>query len=116
MAAEIRRRLIDHARRRLAEKRGGGEIHAPLSSSAVVAAPDSGEPAEAILERLDRALTQLRQDFPRAAHVVELRFFVRLTTEETAVQLRVSSGTVKREWTFARAWLAAALASDLSDR
>ncbi len=108
MAAEMRRRLIDHARRRLAEKRGGRVPHEPVGSS--VAAPvfdpedDDGLPA-----RLDRALGELDKLFPRAARVVQLKFFVGLTTEEAAGELGLSAGTVKRDWTFARAWLAAAI-------
>jgi RNA polymerase sigma factor (sigma-70 family) len=65
---------------------------------------------ERTLERLDVALTQLTDSFPRAAQVVQLRFIVGLSTEETARHLGLSSGTVKREWTFARAWLNAAIA------
>lgn len=116
MAAEMRRRLIDHARRRLATKRGGGGLHEPLESYAIMAPPASGDDAEAMLERLDRAMRDLARDFPRAARVVELRFLAHLTTEETASHLGLSTGTVKREWTFARAWLAAALTSDSAAR
>jgi RNA polymerase sigma factor (TIGR02999 family) len=109
MAAEMRRRLIDHARRRLAEKRGGRVAHAPLDSS-LAAAPvrEPGEDDE-LPERLDRALLELNALFPRAARVVQLKFFVGLTTEEAASELGLSPGTVKRDWTFARAWLAAAM-------
>jgi RNA polymerase sigma factor (TIGR02999 family) len=111
MAAEIRRRLVDHARRRLANKRGGGAVHEPLSSSI---AASSGSPAETelMLERLDRALAEFAVAFPRAAQVVELRFLAGLTTDETARHLGISPGTVKREWTFARAWLGAAIGMD----
>lgn len=109
MAAEMRRRLIDHARRRLAEKRGGGAIHEPLASSATIAAPSAIDDIEAMLARLDQALTGLSESFPRAARVVQLRFLLGLTTEETAADLGLSAGTIKREWTFARAWLAAAM-------
>jgi RNA polymerase sigma factor (TIGR02999 family) len=111
MAAEMRRRLVDHARRRLADKRGGGMIHEPLQDCAVPIAPDSDADIDAMLGRLDGALEQLGDSFPRAAHVVQLRFLAGLTTEETAHELGVSAGTVKREWTFARAWLAAAIES-----
>src|SRR4051812_34040003 len=64
MAAEMRRRLIDHARRRLAEKRGGRVVHEPLRSS-VVSMP-TAEDVEPMLERLDRALGELDRTFPRA--------------------------------------------------
>lgn len=112
MAAEMRRRLVDHARRRLTEKRGGGAIHEPLRTSAIVAAPEAPADVEATLGRLDHALEQLSASFPRAARVVQLRFIAGLTLDETAAELALSAGTIKREWTFARAWLAAAMESD----
>ena len=108
MAAEMRRRLIDHARRRLAEKRGGRVPHEPLGSS-VAAAVFDPEDDDELPARLDRALAELDKLFPRAARVVQLKFFVGLTTEEAAGELGLSAGTVKRDWTFARAWLAAAI-------
>ncbi|AMY09570.1 RNA polymerase sigma factor [Luteitalea pratensis] len=112
MAAEMRRRLVDHGRRRLAEKRGGGAIHEPLQTSATRAVAQAPEDIEAMLERLDRALEELSNRLPRAARVVRLRFLDGLTMESTATELGLSTGTVKREWTFARAWLAAAIESD----
>ena len=115
MAAEMRRRLVDHARRRLAVKRGRGAIHEPLETSTPgLIAPDS-EVLEATLARLDRALIDLHASFPRAARIVELRFLAGLTTDETAADMGLSAGTVKRDWTFARAWLAAALESGQCD-
>jgi RNA polymerase sigma factor (TIGR02999 family) len=111
MATEIRRRLVDHARRRLADKRGGGAVHEPLASS-IAASPESTADTESMLGRLDRALADLAGSYPRAAEVVGLRFLAGLTTDETAQQLGLSPGTVKREWTFARAWLAAAIGTD----
>jgi RNA polymerase sigma-70 factor, ECF subfamily len=110
MASEMRHRLVDHARRRLAEKRGSGAKPSPLDTSAPVAAPAADEDDTEVLDRLDRAVADLAAGYPRAAKVVQLRFFAGLTTDETAGELRLSPGTVKREWTFARAWLAAALA------
>jgi RNA polymerase sigma factor (TIGR02999 family) len=112
MAAEMRRRLVDHARRRLAAKRGGGVIHEPLEESTTLEKHEEAQEVEAMLGRLDRALNELSVSFPRAAHVVQLRFIAGLTTEQTAAAIGLSSGTVKREWTFARAWLAAALESE----
>ena len=111
MAAEMRRRLINHARRRLASKRGGGAVHEQLSTSAGITSPESANDIEAALARLNQALVQLSASFPRTAHVVQLRFLAGMTTEEAAVELGLSAGTVKREWTFARAWLAAAMES-----
>jgi RNA polymerase sigma factor (TIGR02999 family) len=112
MATEMRRRLVDHARRRLATKRGGGVIAEPLETSAVACGVDRSQDVEVVFERLDRALDELNASFPRAAHVVQLRFIAGLTTDETASAIGLSAGTVKREWTFARAWLAAAMESE----
>ena len=110
MAAEMRHRLIDHARRRLAEKRGGGVIHEALKTGTMAVMPGtSRKTSRSSLGQLDDALEQLTASFPRAAQVVQLRFLAGLTTDETAAALGLSAGTIKREWTFARAWLAAAL-------
>lgn len=114
MAAEIRHRLIDHARRRLAGKRGGGAAHENCDIAALAARVDSGNDIEPMLERLDQALVELGKSFPRAAQVVQLRFLAGLTMEETAKELDLSTGTVKRDWTFARAWLAAAMEDEAS--
>jgi RNA polymerase sigma factor (sigma-70 family) len=62
-----------------------------------------------MLARLDRALEELAKSFPRAAQVVQLRVLMGMTLDETANDLDLSIGTIKREWTFARAWLAAAM-------
>jgi RNA polymerase sigma factor (TIGR02999 family) len=110
MSAEMRRRLIDHARRRHAEKRGGGSIHQPVDTSIAVSAAEPGGD-EAMLRRLDQAIAKLNDAFPRAARIVELRYMAELTTEETAAHLGLSVGTVKRDWRFARAWLASAIES-----
>ncbi len=111
MSSEMRRRLIDHARRRLAIKRGSGAHVQPLDDHDQPAAA-TGNDVGLDLDRLDAALEVLTTSDPRAARVVQLRFLADMTTEETAVALGVSPGTVKRDWTFARAWLAAAMASD----
>jgi RNA polymerase sigma factor (TIGR02999 family) len=115
MASEMRRRLVDHARRRMADKRGGGAIHETFDSStapAVTPHPAGDHDAEAVLDRLDQALGELSGAYPRAAQVVQLRYLAGLTTEETAAALDLSPGTVKRDWTFAKAWLAVALEAD----
>ena len=109
MAAEMKRRLIDHARRRLAGKRGGGARHEPLRDEVLGPGQRPDGDIEQILARLDIALDRLGGSHPRAARVVHLRFLAGLTTEEAAASLGLSTGTVKRDWTFARAWLAAAL-------
>jgi RNA polymerase sigma factor (TIGR02999 family) len=109
MAAAMRHKLVDHARRRLADKRGAGAIHQSVETAAIPAALDTADETEARLERLDRAMSELEASHPRAARVVQLRFIAGLTTEEAAAELGLSTGSVKRDWTFARAWLAAAI-------
>ncbi len=101
-AAEVMRRvLIDHARERRAAKRGGGQVKDPLDSR--VAAKI--QPPERLLE-VDEALTKLEAIEPRQARVVKLRFFAGLTLDEIAAVLEVAPITVKRDWRYARAWLA----------
>jgi RNA polymerase sigma factor (TIGR02999 family) len=111
MASEMRHRLVDHARRRLASKRGAGVRHLSIEPDLPVAASEESDDISAMLDGLDRAVEELAAQHPRAADVVRLRFLAGLTTEETAAQLKLSTGTVKREWTFAKAWLAAAIES-----
>lgn len=100
-AQMMRRVLVDIARRRAAERRGGpGAIHVPLDT-VDVPAPSAGMD----LVALDAALERLATEDARKAQVVELRFFGGLTAEETAQALGVSVRTVHNEWAFARAWL-----------
>lgn len=98
-AQTMRRILVDHARRRLAGKRGRGE-------RLMVTAPpaDSGDLALDLLA-LDDALQALASNDSRAAKVVELHFFGGLAVAEAAEALGISAATAKRDWTFARAWL-----------
>lgn len=104
-AQTMRRILIDHARARVAGKRGGVQQRVPLSAidgwDATVASED--------LIDLDAQLAALALVDARAAKVVELRFFGGLEEVEVAEVLRVSAITVKRDWRAARAWLAARL-------
>ena len=102
LAAQMMRRiLIDHARARVAEKRGGAQQRVNLSSvEELWPAPQS----EDVL-MLDEALSRLEQADPRAAKVVELRFFGGLREQQVADVLGVSVITVKRDWKVARAWL-----------
>ncbi len=103
-AVTMRRLLVDAARRRLADKRGGGAAHLPLDELAdAIAAPE----ADAELLALDEALDTLGAASPRACRVVELRFFAGLSLDETAASLALSSKTVQRDWLAARAWLRA---------
>jgi RNA polymerase sigma factor (TIGR02999 family) len=101
MAARVMRRiLVDNARARRNEKRGGGVPKVTLEEALVVA---SGPGAD--LVALDEALTALEALHPRKSQVVELRYFAGLSLEETAEALRVSIDTVKRDWRFAKLWL-----------
>jgi RNA polymerase sigma factor (TIGR02999 family) len=100
-AQTMRRILIDHARARVAGKRGGEQQRVSLS------AVDGWNPvghSEDILA-LDEVLSKLEKADARAARVVELRFFGGLSEEEVAEVLQVSTITVKRDWKAARAWL-----------
>ena len=101
----MRRVLVDRARARLAEKRDGG-IRVTLVDDVAGSSDRSVN-----LLALDDALTRLAAAEPRCAQVVELRFFGGLDIEGTARALSVSTATVKRDWLFARAWLARALSA-----
>jgi RNA polymerase sigma factor (TIGR02999 family) len=101
VAAQVMRRiLVDHARRRLAGKRGDGVR--PVSLDRAIEAP---APCAAPILDLDDALERLRRLDARLAQIVELRAFGGLTIEEAAHVLDVSPSTVKREWRTAKAWL-----------
>lgn len=111
-AIAMRRILVDHARRRDAAKRGHGGERIPLDD--VLGALASPMPDERLLA-LDEALTHLGQLDPRQARIVELRYFSGLSVEDTAILLGVSTGTIKREWAAARAWLFDAIQGTPSD-
>jgi RNA polymerase sigma factor (TIGR02999 family) len=104
-AEAMRRILIEHARARGRIKRGGGRQRLPLSH-VDAPAPDHQLPDEDDLLALDEALRRLEAVDARAAEVVRLRFFAGLSIEQAAEVTGLSERTVKREWTFARAWLA----------
>jgi RNA polymerase sigma factor (TIGR02999 family) len=106
----IRRILIDHARARGRQRRGGGA--ALLSLDAARDVPDGLWQAD--LLDLDDALTRLAKGHPEKARVVEMRFFGGLTAEETAEAMGCALSTVERHWRFARAWLFRALAGEAS--
>jgi RNA polymerase sigma factor (TIGR02999 family) len=97
----MRHILVDHARRHNV-KRGRGVSHVSLEDVAVVA---SGEDVDTDLVALDEALTSLKRLDPRKAQIVEMRFFGGLSVEEIAEVLKVSTGTIKRDWRAAKAWL-----------
>ena len=96
----MRQVLVDDARRRRAAKRGGEATMVGLSG---VSAP-AGTPHIDLLA-LDQALTELSALDPRLSRVVELKFFAGLSISEAAQALGVSTATVERDWTVARAWL-----------
>lgn len=101
IAANLMRRiLVEHARRRDADKRGGSQVRVQLDEALAVA-----DEADVDLLAIDEALDRLAAIDPQQARVVELRFFSGLSVEETAAALGVSPKTVKRDWSVARAWL-----------
>lgn len=101
MARVMRRVLVDHARAKQAEKRGGDLKPVTLDDQLGVAA--NGRPVD--LLEMDQALDRLRAINERALRVVELRYFTGLSLEETADAVGASLATVKRDWQFAKAWL-----------
>ncbi len=105
-AAMMRRILVNHARDRAAQKRGGTVEKVSLSAAAEWA----GE-QELDLLGLDDALIRLAALDPRKGKIVDLKFFAGLNTEEIAEVLQVSASTVERDWRFARAWLYDALSA-----
>jgi RNA polymerase sigma-70 factor, ECF subfamily len=106
-AQQMRRILVDYARRRQYQKRGGGALQVTLGEAEGLA--DERTPD---LVALDEALAGLAEVDPRRARVVELKFFGGLTTEEAAEALGVSVTTVERDWTVAKAWLHKTVMSD----
>ena len=101
IAAQLMRRiLVDHARSLHASKRGGGAANVPLDAVAV-----PGPERSVNLLALDEALKRLQELDPRKSQIVEMRYFGGLSVEETAEVLRVSSITVMRDWSLAKAWL-----------
>ena len=96
----MRQILVDHARRRHARKRGGGETAVTLPEPFEAQGPDVVD-----LLALDQALVELASVDRRLTQVVELRFFAGLSIHETSEALKVSTATVERDWTVAKAWL-----------
>ena len=111
MASRLMRRiLVDFARAKGYQKRGGGALQVSFDQMLGVCQARSEE-----LVALDEALTRFATVSARKAQVVELRFFGGLSVEETAEALKVSPETVKRDWRLARAWLLKELAGDTAD-
>lgn len=100
IAQLMRRVLVDHARRRQADKRHAGVTRVTLNEESGGVSRDQPE-----LLDLDRALTRLEQIDPRQARIVELRVFGGFEVQEVGALLEISPATVKRDWTIAKAWL-----------
>jgi RNA polymerase sigma-70 factor (ECF subfamily) len=101
LAAQVMRHiLVDYARTRQREKRGGEHTKITLET-----ALNLGSPSDPELIALDEALNALAEKDSRKSLIVELRYFGGLSIEETAESLGVSTTTVRREWTMAKAWL-----------
>ena len=100
MAQTMRRILVNHARKHRAQKRG-----ADWEVVSLEAIPAIGAERPEQLLALDEALEELGQLNRRQAQVIEMRFFVGLTAEQTAAMLNISAETVKLDWRFAKAWL-----------
>jgi RNA polymerase sigma factor (TIGR02999 family) len=99
-ALAMRHALINYAAARIAEKRGGGQLHLTLSSAEAV-----GVDTDEGLLALNEALERLADEIPRLADVIECRFFGGYGEEDTARALGLSLRTVQRDWLKARAWL-----------
>ncbi len=107
----MRNLLVDQARERLAVKRGGDRVRVTLS----LAEHEQGFCDQDLVD-LDRALDQLAKEHPRHADVVMMRCFAGMKIDEIAAVTGTSRATVKRDWQFARAWLALALKGDKKGR
>jgi RNA polymerase sigma factor (TIGR02999 family) len=99
-ALAMRHILINHARDRVADKRGGGAQHLDIDD-----APEIGIGEAHALVEINDALGRLAAMSPRLAHIVECRFFAGYTDEQTAQALGLTDRTVRRDWVKARAWL-----------
>ena len=104
----MRRILVDRARRKHREKRGGGVENVDVTELEIAAPLGNEEESLAVHEALDR----LAAHDARKAEVVKLRYFVGFSFEETAEVLGISVPTAKREWAYARAWLHQEIAAD----
>jgi RNA polymerase sigma factor (TIGR02999 family) len=99
-AQTMRRILLDHAKRKAAGKRGGGDIAIEFDESSI-----GGKVRDVNLIALDEALLELEKIDPIRSRIVEMRFFGGLSNEESAEVLGISTATVQRQWAGARAWL-----------
>jgi RNA polymerase sigma factor (TIGR02999 family) len=109
-AEAMRRILINRARDKTREKRGGQRSRVDLDRIEIALDADEEQ-----LIALDEALIQLAVEDPEAARLVNLRFFAGLTLHETAISLGLAQRTAERQWAYARAWLYARLRPDSGD-
>jgi RNA polymerase sigma factor (TIGR02999 family) len=113
LAARLMRRLlVEHARQQHAAKRGGLARRVTLEEA--LAQADDRAPDVTEIVAVDEALARFAAEFPRQARVVELRYFLGMTVNETAEALQVNPTTVTRQWNFARVWLRHQLAANHS--
>ena len=109
-ALAMRHVIVDHARRRLAAKRGGGQHPLPLDEADPFL-PEFNETPEEILAIAD-VLQQLETHNPRWMRIVDARYFSGMTEEETARMLNLNARTIRRDWQAARAWIYSQLEVD----
>ena len=102
-AEAMRRILIEHARQKQSQKRGGQNQRVPLDAAVGLVADQVADGED--LLALDEALSQLEAEDPVKAQLVKLRYFTGFTLEEAAQSLGISIATAKRHWVYARAWL-----------
>lgn len=107
----MRRILVDQARQRLADKRGGGAVHLPVDE-----ALDHPAESSRTLLAVDEALSRFAQIDPERSRIVEMRYFGGLELEEIAELMHVSRTTVKRHWSVARMWLHRELQGEVHGR
>lgn len=106
-AEAMRRILVEHARHKATNKRGGGRTRVPLGDIAIESTLDPGD-----LLDLDESLTRLQNEQPRMSELVKLRFFAGLSHAQAADVLGISEATAIRDWIYARAWLFGAVSRD----
>jgi len=99
-ARSMRQILVENARRKMAEKHGGGRARVDLDGAEPIFEPPSDE-----VLAVDEALADMEDRDPRKVQIVNFRYFARLTTQETAAALGISPATVRRDWRYMRAWL-----------
>jgi RNA polymerase sigma factor (TIGR02999 family) len=99
-AEAMRRILVDRARQKSSQKRGGGVVHIDLDNVDIAM-----ESNEELVLALDEALSRYAQRDPQGAELIKLRFFVGLPNQQAAALLGIPERTAKRTWAFARAWL-----------